>query len=166
MKQYPPIEDRPLVVLTPKLVMDAVINDDIVHPPFIVKVFCRLITERAQEEILAAAKNLFNLEDLAYPCTKRHESRSTTPALHVGIWQPQNNPVCVSQDSHKQTPAILAQLDTLLGLIKLHILPKLETLLEQTSPRLAERGQRCVIFKYLKVNINNVSGPRITWRDL
>lgn len=91
---------------------------------------------------MSAWDNLL-LTGVKFPSGK--ENRSSTPALHLGIWEVYSKRPYVSEDSRAQAPGVIAAIDKFLYLIGELIAPKLNNLLKSQYPVQYDRQIRFVL---------------------
>jgi hypothetical protein len=109
------------------------------HPPFLVARFDQVINKSVQQRLLNAWDDLLHA-GIRFPHADEH--RSTTPALHLGIWETyRKHPIVTAATTHQSVEAIAA-MDRFLYLIGHLVAPKLKNLLKTNYPNQYERQMR------------------------
>jgi hypothetical protein len=148
----PPAKSRGYEIRVPKWLMKSFkINKDVIpHPPVVLKLFDAVITPEQQSSLFEAATAILRHPYLTF--FHKMESRSTTPALHLGIWEPSSLLPLVSQDSHqrkcsnrKMRAQLVRRIDRFLLLVKDTIVRELSSRLLRMDPEVYERGLRCIL---------------------
>jgi hypothetical protein len=100
-----------------------------------------VIPQKAQTEILDAWDALRALPNVVWQ-DSGEDNRSSTPALHAGVWHlSQKNPF-TTFDTRQTDPEARKAIERVLELIKLHIAPVIHRLIYYHSPNLLEKQKR------------------------
>lgn len=109
------------------------------HPGLYLGVFDKVVSPEGQNAILSlwdqvkAAGAKFPFSDL---------NRSSSPALHLGVWSLSNPSPIITSDTRNQSPAAIKAIRHFLQAIAKLIAPKLKMLLRHYAPEVWERQQR------------------------
>lgn len=117
------------------------------HPPYLMLRFDNVLSIAGQKRIFQAWLDLQSLNPKHH--IAREMSRSTTPALHVGIWEMSSATPYVTRETVKQTEEVIIALDRLLLLVKSLMVPKILSLTRRFIPNQFSRNQRHV-FVFLR----------------
>jgi hypothetical protein len=109
------------------------------HPPYLVARFDRIVKENVNERLMSAWDELMKL-GIRFP--DPDGNRSSTPALHLGVWELYGtNPRLTSDTVRFSNDAIVA-MDRFLQIIREAISPKLHNILAKYYPRQFDRQMR------------------------
>jgi hypothetical protein len=122
----------------------SIYDSDPSHPPYLALRFDKIFRKPSHEiEILNAWDDL-KAAGVKFP--KSDKSRSSTPALHLGIWQRYRNKPYISSDTREQTPLAIAKMDDFLSLIIKYISPRILDFLRDEFPETYKWNQKYVFF--------------------
>ncbi|KAJ3543286.1 hypothetical protein NMY22_g3198 [Coprinellus aureogranulatus] len=105
----------------------------------------------------ALQKRVLNLWDrivaagLKFPKHKNADNRSSTPAVHFGIWHHSSPVPMVTSDTRNQNPVVLSLLKELMTIIKTDIAPIIKSAIETYSPAVWPTQEKA--HAYVKANI-------------
>ncbi len=133
--------DLPSVTTIGRFYIPTPIKRHALHPPYLIARFDQVVKQSVNERLIAAWDNLLQA-GIRFP--KPHLSRSSTPALHLGIWEAYSKQPFVTSDSRAQSSDVIVAMDKFLYLIRQLIAPKLLNLLKRDYPQQYERQMRCV----------------------
>ncbi|KAG2045680.1 hypothetical protein BDR06DRAFT_965608 [Suillus hirtellus] len=128
--------DNSFFILPPK---DSVEANRPFHPPFLAARFEHMITKQGQKEILKAWKGL---KWVGFKHHAREENRSSSPGLHLGVWEVQQSFPKVTRDTRLQSPKTIQAIDRLFVVIGIHVVPKILALLKRYAPKQLDRQLR------------------------
>ncbi|KAG1720981.1 uncharacterized protein EDB91DRAFT_1256737 [Suillus paluster] len=111
------------------------------HPLFMAARFEHVITKPGQKEIVKAWDAL-QFVGVKHHAGSREANRSSTLALHLGVWEVQQSFPKVTRDTRLQTPEALSAIDRLLLAVGTHVAPKILALLQRYAPKQLDRQLR------------------------
>lgn len=123
------------------------------HPAYYAARFDKVLTLDVQMKIVAGWDRLL-AAGVNFP--NPDKNRSSTPALHLGIWEIYLNLPKVTIDTRKQNEAVLEAMDHLFALLKRHVVWKVKNLMRRFYPWQLERCQRYVfdlVFNFRHLNV-------------
>lgn len=136
LKLYNP--DHSFVILPPK---DSEEAQRPLHPPFLAARFEHMITEQGQKEIIKAWNGLKHV-GFKHHAGTREGNRSSSPGLHLGVWEVQQAFPKVTRDTRLQTPETIEAIDRLFKVIGIYVVPKILALLKRYAPKQLDRQLR------------------------
>lgn len=128
----------------------SVYDTDPLHPPYLALRFDEIFKSASHEIEILNAWDALKAAGVKFP--KPDKSRSTTPALHMGIWQRYTTIPYISLDTHDQTPSALAKMDDFLSLIKKYIAPRILDFLKDEFPETYKWNQKYFLFLGILTN--------------
>jgi hypothetical protein len=134
--------DQPLLIQTPQWIIEKTTADTTPFPDFLVKRTGPLFSESTNQLLLRAYKEL--LATNPKHSETDNEGRSATLAFHFGVWEPFTMAPAVTRDSSEsfQTAATIVAHDKFLGLLKKHVVHKLNKWMQIDCPCLWVCGVR------------------------
>lgn len=108
------------------------------HPPYLVARFDWIVKEDVNERLMNAWDELMKL-GIRFPDADKN--RSSTPALHLGVWELYDTNPRLTSDTVRFSDAIVA-MDRFLQIIQEAISPKLHNILAKYYPRQFDRQMR------------------------
>ncbi|KAF9474886.1 hypothetical protein BDN70DRAFT_898616 [Pholiota conissans] len=103
---------------------------DPLHPPYLAMRFPSVVSPKTNSRLVLAWDKLL-ASGVKFP--KVDPNRSTTPALHLGIWEIFSSKPFISANS-RQTPEVNKSIDIFLGLVGKLLAPKIGALLKEHCP--------------------------------
>lgn len=112
-----------------------------------------IVSEEGQRAILNKWDELKQLGGPKYTAHSKNDNRSSTPALHCGVWNLSSDRPFVTADTRQKDahPATRACLEELCELIKTHVAPRIKRMIQIHSPNLWPKHERCACLILLKV---------------
>ena len=104
--------------------------------------FDAVIHVRAMKTLLDAWTG-FRDSSVQFP-KKKKENRSSSPALHLGVWEISASTPYITSESKNQQPNTIVSMDNFLFLVKEFIAPKILRLLHLHSPQTLQRQNWCL----------------------
>ncbi|KAJ7199378.1 hypothetical protein GGX14DRAFT_373164, partial [Mycena pura] len=89
--------------------------------------FPDVIPPKTQQKLLTSWDRVIAI-GLRFP--KATTQRSSTPAVHLGVWSLFSTTPYITADSRQKVKQVTTQLDAFLGIIKKNVVPKLESLVD------------------------------------
>jgi hypothetical protein len=100
--------------------------------------FTKAISLKAQEAVLAAYAALINHGNPKQYTGEKSSNRSTTPALHIGVWELYSSVPRISNDTRKQDSATFALIRKFCDVVKTYIVPELQGYINRYMPEQAQ----------------------------
>jgi hypothetical protein len=102
------------------------------HPPYLMLRFTKVLSLSNQTRVLQAWDALQALNPVHH--IAREKSRSTTPGLHVGVWELNSTTPYITKETTSQEEDVIIALDHLLELVKQLMVPKINSLTRRYLP--------------------------------
>ncbi|KAF8160296.1 hypothetical protein BJ912DRAFT_1026541 [Pholiota molesta] len=100
------------------------------HPPYLAMRFELVVINKANTRLIHAWDCLLN-KGVQFP--ESDVNRSSSPALHLGVWEVYRSTPCISTNSPQPEEVIIA-MDIFLNLIKKYVAPEISNLLQTHCP--------------------------------
>lgn len=98
------------------------------------------VSKEGLERIYQATRKLFASKPVCYE--KKNDNRSSTPALHLGIWKIYRSQVTLTKATVDQTAETIERMDVLFRCLQTYIVPKLVRILETYFPEQWEEQKK------------------------
>lgn len=112
------------------------------HPPYVIIRAVQVVPEDVQDSLVALWLRM-NALGVKFPAAKR-DNRSSTPALHTGVWHLSSPNPMVSVDTRQEDPVVRELLEEFLSIVRVRIAPTIRRLIALYCPKLLEKQDRCV----------------------
>jgi len=110
------------------------------HPIYLAMRFDKVIHDRAMTRLMTAWVSFID-SPVKFE-EKKKENRSSSPALHLGVWEITSSTPYITSQSKHQHPTAIVCMDNFLLLVKEFVGPKIRRLLDLHSPRTLERQMK------------------------
>lgn len=120
------------------------------HPNISVIRGANLVTKEGESAILDKWEELQKLGGLTYSTHGKGDNRSSTPAVHCGIWHLSANRPLVTTDTRqeKSKPEVRKCLEELCELIKIHVAPHIKRMTQIHAPNVWPKQERYDTFSF------------------
>jgi hypothetical protein len=120
------------------------------HPPYLAMRFESVVSNKANTRLIRAWDCLLE-KGVQFP--ESDANRSSSPALHLGVWEVYRSTPCISTNSRQPEEVIIA-MDIFLNLIKKYIAPKISNLLQTHCPIQYARQMQYALFRAFNYTLN------------
>ena len=124
------------------------------HPPYLAMRFDQVVSSETNDLIIRAWDRMNEL-GVVFPDPDPTCNRSSSPALHLGVWELYDEKPRVTSDSRNQSPEVVQAIDDFLLIIQQRIAPRLKNLLKEFCPQQHELQMRYVFINFYLV-LNNI----------